>query len=205
MPLFTSLLQIVRDFLRRCYDWTIHWADTSQGLTALFLIAVAESSFFPIPPDVLLIAIVASNSARWLQAAAICSAGSFIGAAIGYSIGYGLMATVGEPIIGFYGAAHHWDRFVSLADVWGSWFLAAAAFTPIPFKVATIASGAIEMPFASFLAISLLGRATRFFLVATTLRILGSTVRHVLEKHFDLVALLFFVLFVGGFLALRLF
>ena len=113
------------------------------------------------------------------------------------------MTTVGEPIIGFYGAEHHWDRFLSLADAWGSWFLAAAAFTPIPFKVATIASGAIEMPFVSFLSISLLGRATRFFLVATMLRILGPPVRQVLEKHFDLAALLFFMLFVGGFLALR--
>ena len=83
MPLFISLLQIVRNFLRRSYDWTIQWADTRQGLAALFLIAIAESSFFPIPPDVLLIAIVAANSKRWLQAAAICSAGSFIGAAIG--------------------------------------------------------------------------------------------------------------------------
>ena len=205
MPRVTSLPQIVRNVLRRCYDWTIHWADTSQGLTALFLIAVAESSFFPIPPDVLLIAIVTANATRWLQAAAICSAGSFIGAAIGYSIGYGLMTTVGEPIVSFYGAEHHWDRFVSLADAWGSWFLAAASFTPIPFKVATIASGAIEMPVASFLTISLLGRATRFFLVATLIRSLGPTVRHALEKHFDLAALLFFALFVGGFLALRLF
>ena len=191
--------------MRRSYDWTIQWADTSQGLTALFLIAVAESSFFPIPPDVLLIAIVAANPARWLQAAAIYSAGSFLGAAIGYSIGYGLMTSVGEPIVRFYGVEHHWDQFVSLADTWGSWFLAAAAFTPIPFEVATIASGAIEMPFAPFLTISLFGRATRFFLVGTTLRILGPPVRHALEKHLDLAALLFFVLFVGGFLALRLF
>jgi len=205
MPLFISLLQIVRNFLRRSYDWTIQWADTRQGLAALFLIAIAESSFFPIPPDILLIAIVAANSKRWLQAAAICSAGSFIGAAIGYSIGYGLMASVGEPIVEFYGAEHHWDQFVSLADTWGSWFLAAAAFTPIPFKVATIASGAIKMPLAPFLVISLLGRATRFFLVATTLRILGPPVRHTLEKHFDLAALLFFALFIGGFLILRLF
>ena len=153
----------------------------------------------------MLIAIVAANSKRWLQAAAICSAGSFIGAAIGYSIGYGLMASVGDPIVEFYGAEHHWDQFVSLADTWGSWLLAAAAFTPIPFKVATIASGAIKMPLAPFLVISLLGRATRFFLVATTLRILGPPVRHTLEKHFDLAALLFFALFIGGFLILRLF
>ena len=115
------------------------------------------------------------------------------------------MASVGEPIVEFYGAEHHWDQFVSLADTWGSWLLAAAAFTPIPFKVATIASGAIKMPLAPFLVISLLGRATRFFLVAATLRILGPPVRHTLEKHFDLAALLFFALFIGGFLILRLF
>lgn len=203
MSVLRSIIDVPRNFLRRAYDWTIHWADTPQGLAALFLIALAESSFFPIPPDVLLIAIVAARPARWIQAAVLCSAGSFIGAAIGYSIGFGLMATVGEPIISFYGAEHHWDRFVTLAGDWGTWFLAAAAFTPIPFKVATIASGAIEMPFVPFLGISLLGRAGRFFLVATILRLFGPRIRKTLEDNFDVASLLFFVLLIGGFLVLR--
>lgn len=189
---------------RRLYDWTLKWADTPQALVALFLIALAESSFFPIPPDVLLIAIVAARPMIWVSAATTCAAGSLIGAAIGYGIGSGLMATVGNSIITFYGAHHHWDRFVALADEWGVWFLAAAAFTPIPFKVATIAAGAIAMPFLPFLVISLIGRAGRFFLVAGVLRVFGQPVRQFLEKHFDLASLIFFALLVGGFLVLRL-
>ena len=203
MPVLRSNVDVPRTWLRRAYDWTIHWADTPQGLAALFLIAIAESSFFPIPPDVLLIAIVATRPSRWVVAAGLCSGGSFLGAAIGYAIGFGLMATVGDPIIGFYGAEHHWDRFVALADAWGTWFLAAAAFTPIPFKVATIASGAIEMPFLPFLGISLVGRAARFFLVAAVLRLFGAPIRRTLEQNFDLASLLFVALLVGGFLVLR--
>ena len=198
-----NIIDSPRCLLRAAYDWTLQWADSPQGLVALFLIAVAESSFFPIPPDVLLIAIVAARPARWLRAAAVCSAGSFLGAAIGYAIGTALMTTVGEAIISFYGAQHHWDRFVTLADAWGAWFLAAAAFTPIPFKVATIASGALEMPFAQFLGISLVGRAGRFVLVAALLRLFGARVRHTIEKHFDVLSVLFFVLLIGGFVLLR--
>ena len=197
------MIDVPRIWVRRAYDWTIHWADTPQGLVALFLLAIAESSFFPIPPDVLLIAIVATRPSRWVMAAGLCSGGSFLGAAIGYAIGFGFMATVGEPIIGFYGAEHHWDRFIALADTWGTWFLAAAAFTPIPFKVATIASGAIEMPFVPFLGISLVGRAARFFLVAGALRLFGARIRRTLEHNFDLASLLFVALLIGGFLILR--
>ena len=198
-----TILTAPRRLLRRLYDWTVHWADSSQALVALFGIALAESSFFPIPPDALLIPIVATHPTLWLRAAATCATGSLVGAAIGYGIGSGLMATVGQPIIDFYGAAHHWDRFVALADGWGIWFLAAAAFTPIPFKVATIASGAIALPFAPFLFVSLLGRAGRFFLVATILRLFGARIRQTIEDHFDLMSLIFVALLIGGFLVLR--
>ena len=203
MSVLQTLLDAPRRWLRQGYDWTVHWADTPQGLAALFLVALAESSFFPIPPDVLLIAIVAANPRRWLFAASTCSAGSLVGAAAGYAIGAGLMATVGQPIIDFYGAGHHWERFVGLAETWGTWFLAAAAFTPIPFKVATIASGAIEMPFGPFLVVSLIGRALRFFLVAGLLRVFGAHIRRLLEENFDRAALLFLVLLIGGFVLLR--
>lgn len=198
------MLKAVADVPRRLYDWTIRWADTPQALTALLLVALAEASFFPIPPDVLLIAIVAAQPAAWLRAAAFCAIGSLVGAAIGYGIGFGLMAAVGEPIIAFYNAHHHWDRFTALADAWGVWFLAAAAFTPIPFKVATIAAGATEMPFAPFLAVSLVGRAARFFLVATLLRIFGAPIRRTLEEHLNAATLIFVLLLIGGFLVLRL-
>jgi membrane protein YqaA with SNARE-associated domain len=191
-------------WLRRLYDWTMKWADTPHALWALFLIAVAESSVFPIPPDVLLIAIVASNTERWLKAAALCSVGSVLGAMLGYAIGWGFMATLGQAVVDFYQAQHYWDRVVSLYQgEWGVWFLAAAAFTPIPYKVATIAAGATLMPFVPFVLVSLIGRAARFFLVAALLRVFGGAVRSTIEKNFDLAAALFMLLLVGGFVTLR--
>jgi membrane protein YqaA with SNARE-associated domain len=200
-----SALLAPRRFLRRLYDWTMHWAETPQSLVALLLIAFAESSFFPIPPDVLLIAIVAAAPGHWLRAAGLCTLGSVTGAMLGYAIGAAFMATVGQPIVDFYHAQPYWDQVVDLYNgVWGVWFLAGAAFTPIPYKVATIAAGATHMPFAPFVLVSALGRGARFFLVAAILRIFGPPVRRTLEKHFDLAAILFLLLLVGGFVAIRL-
>lgn len=200
------MLKTPRRWLRALYDWTLHWAETPSALTALFLIALAESSIFPIPPDVLLIAIVAARPHVWIGAALVCSMGSIVGAAAGYVIGRGFMATLGQRIVDFYGAQQQWDTVVGLyTGEWGVWFLAAAAFTPIPFKVATIAAGATHMTFVPFLVVSTFGRAGRFFLVSGILRIFGEPIRRTLEKHFDLAALIFMVLLVGGFLVIRAF
>jgi membrane protein YqaA with SNARE-associated domain len=200
------MLNTPRRWLRQMYDWTLKWSETPWALTALTLIAFAESSVFPIPPDVLLIAIVAARPDWWLRAAALCSLGSVAGAMLGYLIGATFMATLGQTIIDFYGAQAQWDRVVALyRGVWGVWFLAAAAFTPIPFKVATIAAGATGMPFWPFVAVSAVGRAGRFVLVAAILRVFGAPVRRTLEKHFDLAAAAFVILLVGGFVVLRMF
>ncbi len=199
------MLTAIRRWFRAMYSWTLRWSESPQALTALFLIALVESSVFPIPPDVLLITIVAARPRAWLRAAAACSGGSAVGAVVGYAIGAGFMATLGQPIIDFYGAQTHWDRVVGLYNgEWGVWFLAVAAFTPIPFKVATISAGATQMPFAPFVVVSLIGRAARFLLVAAILRVFGAEVRRQLERHFDAATLLFLVLLVGGFLVLRL-
>jgi membrane protein YqaA with SNARE-associated domain len=190
--------------LRRLYDWTMHWAETPQSLVALALIAFAEAAFFPVPPDVLLIAIVAGAPGKWLRAAALCTLGSGVGALLGYAIGYGFMAALGQPIVDFYHAQQYWDRVVQLYNgTWGVGFLAVAAFTPIPYKVATIAAGATHMPIAPFVLVSAVGRAARFFLVASILRTFGAPVRRTLEKHFDLATLLFLVLLVGGFVVIK--
>jgi membrane protein YqaA with SNARE-associated domain len=200
------MLNAVRRWLRAVYAWTLRWSESPQALTALLLIALVESSIFPIPPDILLIAIVAARPQAWLRAAAACTAGSVIGATLGYIIGAGFMATLGQPIVDFYGAQAHWDRVVGLYNgEWGVWFLAVAAFTPIPFKVATISAGATQMAFGPFVAVSLFGRAARFLLVAAILRVFGAEVRRQLERHFDAATLLFLVLLVGGFLILRFF
>lgn len=204
METLQSVVAAPRRWVRSLYDWTMKWADTQQSMAALFLLAVAESSVFPIPPDVLLIAIVASNPARWLGAGLLCSLGSVTGAGVGYYIGAALMVTVGQPIVDFYGAHEHWNTVVRLyTGTWGIWFLAAAAFTPIPFKVATIAAGATGMAFWPFLLVSAMGRSMRFFLVSVILRIYGPPVRRTLEKNFDAAALIFVLLLLGGFVAIR--
>ncbi len=199
------MIKNIRGWVRGLYDWTMKWADSPQSLTALFLIAIVESSVFPIPPDVLLIAIIAANTHRWLSAALLCSAGSVIGAMIGYWIGMVAMPTIGQPIIDFYHAQSAWDTVVATynSDV-GIWFLLAAAFTPIPFKVATIAAGATGMAFWPFVLVSLVGRSARFFLVALILRVFGAPMRALIEKHFDVLSLAFLVLLVAGFVAIRL-
>jgi len=195
----------IRRWIRGLYDWTMKWADTPQSLLALFLIAFAESSVFPIPPDVLLIAIVAANTRKWLPAALVCSAGSATGAMLGYGIGVVAMPTIGQPIVDFYHAQAAWDTVVGYyRGEFGVWFLAGAAFTPIPFKVATIAAGATGMAFWPFVIISLIGRSARFFLVAIVLRIYGAPVRAFIEKYFDALSLAFLVLLIGGFLVIRL-
>jgi membrane protein YqaA with SNARE-associated domain len=127
-----------------------------------------------------------------------------VGALLGYVIGQVFMATVGQPIVDFYGAQAAWDQVVTwYRGTWGVWFLALAAFTPIPYKVATIAAGATGMPVGPFVLVSAIGRAGRFFLVAALLRLFGPPIRTFLETHFDAMALLFLALLVGGFLAIR--
>jgi len=201
-----SVLAAPKRWARALYDWTMHWADTPWSLTALFFIALAESSFFPVPPDVLLIAIVAANTRKWLPAALLCTGGSVVGALLGYYIGASLMPVLGQPIVDFYGAQAQWDRVVELyRGQWGIGFLAVAAFTPIPYKVATIAAGATGMQMVTFVVVSSLGRAGRFFLVAALLRIFGPPIRAFIEKNFDMLAIAFTVLLVGGFLVLRWF
>lgn len=200
-----ELVDAPRRWIRALYDWTMQWAERPGSLVALFAIAFMESSFFPIPPDVLLIAIVASVPKHWLRAAALCTAGSVVGAALGYLIGQGFMAALGQPIINFYAAQAQWDRVVEMyTGSWGVWFLVAAAFSPIPFKVATIAAGATGMVFPMFMFVSMLGRGARFLIVAGILRLFGAPVRRTLETHFDTAALAFVVLLIGGFVVLRL-
>ena len=202
----SGMLTRPRRWLRALYDWTLHWAESPQAILVLFVIALAESSVFPIPPDVLLIAIVTSRPQSWFRVAATCTIGSVVGALIGYAIGAGFMATIGQPIVDFYGARPSWDRVVELYQgAWGVWFIAGAAFTPIPFKVATIAAGATQMPFAPFVIVCVVGRGARFFLVSAILRLFGAEVRRRLEANFDMAAVLFLVLLLGGVLAIRVF
>ncbi len=179
------------------------FADKPHAMFVLFAIAFAESSFFPIPPDILLIAIAVSNPKRSLEAALWCTLGSLLGGILGYYIGFGLMESVGVLIKDAYSLHDKWDSFVQTYEEVGNWFLLGAAFTPIPYKVATIASGATEMPLIPFILISTIGRAGRFFLVGGLFRIFGAQIKVYIDKYFDKLSLAFIILLIAGFYVVK--
>jgi len=190
-------------WMRRLYDWTLHWSKTRQAPYALFGIAFAESSFFPIPPDVLLIPMVVADKKSWIRQAAICTAGSVCGAFLGYFIGWSLFETVGKAIVEMY----HFEEVMKLVGqkYAENAFLTVftAAFTPIPYKVITIAGGLFQISLSVLFIASALGRGARFFLVAGALRIFGERIEKTIEKYFDLFSIVFIVLLIGGFIVLR--
>lgn len=186
--------------VRRLYDWVLGWADRPGGSWALFGIAFAEASFFPIPPDVLLIPLVIGRPTRGLWFAAVCTAGSVCGAVGGYLIGTFLFSSIGQPILELYGAT---DQYASLGRMFNEnlWLtLGTAGFTPIPFKVFTIAAGAFGVAFLPFVVVSAVSRGARFFLVAGLLTLFGVRIRDFIERYFNLLSILFVVLLIGGFL-----
>jgi membrane protein YqaA with SNARE-associated domain len=199
----SSILRKPLDLLRKLYNWTIHWAKTKQAPYALFGIAFIESSFFPIPPDVLLIAMVMSDKKKWFKFAAICTVGSVLGALFGYFIGWGLYETVGKMIVDTYklqdivtliGQKYQENSFLTIFT---------AAFTPIPYKAITITAGLFKISLSMLVFASIIGRSGRFFLVAGSLRIFGKRISDSIEKYFDLFSIIFVVLLVGGFLLLK--
>lgn len=194
-----------RGLLRRMYDWVLGWADRPGGAWALFGIAFAESSFFPIPPDALLIPLVIGRPTRGLWFATVCTAGSVLGAVAGYMIGSFLFASIGQAILEFYGATGH---YVSLGQMFNEnlWLtLGTAGFTPIPFKVFTIAAGAFAVAFLPFVVVSTVSRGARFFIVAGLLTVFGERIREFVEKYFNLLSILFVILLIGGFVVVGFF
>ena len=189
--------------LRKLYDWLLHLAATRYATLALGLISFAESSFFPLPPDVLLIPMVIARKARWAVYASICTAASVIGAYFGYAIGALLFQTIGQPILDFYGAAGTFARLVAWYDQWGGWGIFLGALTPFPYKVLTIFSGSVGFDLLQFTLVSIVGRGIRFFLVSALLYRFGPPIRDFIEKRLGLMLALFSILLIGGFIAIR--
>ncbi len=208
-------------WIRKVYDWVLKWGDSKHGTTALFFIALAESSFFPVPPDALLIALCMGAYKRWFRFALICSVGSVIGGAIGYLIGSYAFDIIGEKMLSITAGLSGTDPeyLMNQANYWfnekevynikvGAWAVGVAGFTPIPYKVFTIAAGFFKMSFIPFIVASLISRSLRFFLVAGLIGILykkhGSKIQDFIDKYFNLLAVAFVVLLVLGFMAIKL-
>jgi membrane protein YqaA with SNARE-associated domain len=192
---------------RRLYDWVLHWADTPYGTPALGVLAFAESSFFPVPPDPLLMALSLSKPRRALFYAAVCSACSIVGGLFGYFIGYALWNIVGDFFfdnLGLIGFTR--DNFDVVQEKYeANAFLAifAAGFTPIPYKVFTVAAGVFSISLGPFFLASVLSRSARFFTVAGLIFLFGPSIKRLIDKYFNLLTILFFVLLVGGFLVVK--
>lgn len=189
--------------MRRLYDWTVSWSHKKSSEYALFGIAFMESSFFPIPPDVLLIPLVVTNPKSWWRKALICTAGSVCGAFFGYLIGVLFYQTIGIAIINFYNLH---EAVISLNEMYANnAFLTifAGAFTPIPYKLMTIMAGFSKISLLTLLIASVLGRGGRFFVVAAALRLFGPKIQYTIEKYFNILSILFLVLLILGFIAVK--
>lgn len=191
--------------LRRLYDWVEHFAETPYGLWALFLLAFAESSFFPVPPDVLLIALAVSVPAKSFRYAFVCSVGSVLGGMFGYLIGYQFMELIGFGILNFYGLTDKYEGMAELYNRYNAWAVGIAGFTPIPYKVFTISAGAFRINFSVFLLASVVSRSARFFLVGGLIYIFGGHIKTFIERYFNVLAVIFVLLLVAGFILIGLY
>jgi membrane protein YqaA with SNARE-associated domain len=189
--------------LRRLYDWTMSLAASKDAEKALFGVSFIESSVFPIPPDVMLIPMVVARRAQWFRIATICTVASVLGALAGYAIGMFLYEQIALPVLSFYGKADLIDQFKDSYALYGGWAVLFAAVTPFPFKVLTIASGALGLNLPVFIAASIVGRSMRFYLVSWLLYHFGEPIRVFIEKHLGILFTLFMVLLIGGFASVR--
>jgi membrane protein YqaA with SNARE-associated domain len=189
--------------LRRFYNFIISLAERPAAPLWLFGIAFAEASFFPVPPDALLIPMTLAQPRRAFWFALICTIGSVAGGALGYAIGFFLLARLAQPIIDFYHYHAAFAAFQQKFAQYGVWVILIKGLTPIPYKIVTIAAGAAAFNFPLFLGASLITRGARFFLLAALLRRFGPPVRGFIEKRLGLVTSLIAAGIVGGFLVLK--
>lgn len=189
--------------LRRLYDWTLARAASPAAEKWLIGISFADSSFFPIPPDVMQIPMSIARPERSFRYAAVSTIASVLGALLGYAIGALLFKAIGVPLLQLYGYEDRFYAFAANIKANGFLWMLAFAFLPIPYKVATIAAGSVGLGIPVLLAASLLGRGGRFFLVAAVLRRFGAAAQAIIDRYFHSLALAATALFFGGFVVVK--
>ena len=215
------ILQAPLRWMRSLYDWVLQWSHSKNSQAALFFLALAEASFFPVPPDALLIALCMGDHKKWYRFAFICTIGSVIGGIIGYFIGQYAFEFIGETMMSMTASLSGTspEELLEVAEYWfnekelwgmkvGPWAVGIAGFTPIPYKVFTIAAGFFKMSFIPFVIASVIARSLRFFIVSGTIGIMykkyGSKIQEFIDKYFNLLAITFVLLLFLGFFALKL-
>jgi membrane protein YqaA with SNARE-associated domain len=193
---------------RRLYDWVVHFSETPHGERALFVLSFAESSFFPVPPDVLLAPLALGSPRKWLRFALSCSIASILGGILGYCIGMFFWTAISPWAYAHLGPIGlneaNFAKFQNWYDKYDFWIVFTCGFTPLPYKVCTISAGVARISFPGFLIASTVSRSARFFIVAGLMGWKGEKIRPVLEKYFNLFSLAFVALLIGGFLVIKL-
>lgn len=195
-----------RNPVRRLYDWMLSWADRPGGPAALGAISFAESSFFPIPPDPLLLALCLGRPPRALLFAAICTIGSVLGGMFGYLLGSVLWSSIGDFFFSYVPGVtpEAFETVQTWYQRWGFWAVFLAGLTPLPYKVFTLASGVFAISFPVFVLASVISRGMRFFLEAALIFFFGPPIQRFIDRHFNKLAWAFGALIVLGFLAIKL-
>ena len=189
------------NILKKLYNWVLSWADSKWAVPALFVLAFTESSFFPIPPDVLLMAMALSKSEKSLWYATVCTIGSILGALFGYAIGHWFWYAVGDYFFIYIPGFTHeiFDQVTKLYQENSSFIVFTAAFTPIPYKIFTITAGVSSVTIAPFIIASILGRGGRFFLVGLLFKFFGPKVKVFIDKYLNILTVLLVVIYVIAF------
>lgn len=188
---------------RRLYQWMIDSAGKKNALWILGVISFIESSFFPIPPDIMLIPMVIAAPRNAWKIASVATVASVVGGYFGYAIGFYGYDLIARPLLEFYGYLDKFESFKQYYTAYGAWIVFAAGITPFPYKVITIASGAVGLNLAVFGAASVAARGLRFFIVAGLLYFFGEPIKKFIERHFNLLSIIFFALLLGGFVLIK--
>ena len=189
---------------RKLYNWTLDKSSKKEAPWFLSIVSFAESSFFPIPPDIILIPMVLAKRTKAFIYASLCTLSSVAGGILGYIIGFLLFNSIGIFLINFYHLGDAVNEFKNYYNTYGAWIVIIAGFTPFPFKVITITSGLFQLNFIIFILCSIISRGARFYLVAGLLYLFGEKIKIFIDKYFNFLTILFFVLLIGSIFMIKL-
>lgn len=197
------MLNFFQNIIRKTYDTMLRWAASPHAIWLLFMVAFIESSFFPIPPDIMLIPMILATPSKAWKIASIATIASVLGGCLGYAIGVFAFEMIAEPILQFYNAVDKFNTFENYYHQYGAWIVFGAGITPFPYKIITIASGVVRLDLIIFTLASVLARGLRFFLIAWLLKKYGEPMKYFIDKHLGKLSVLFLILLIGGFALIK--
>lgn len=193
----------LKNLTRKVYDYTLNLAARKNALIWLFAISFAESSFFPIPPDIMIIPMVLATPNKAYKIAAVALLASVLGGYFGYAIGVFGFEVIAKPLLNFYGYMDNFHKFENYYNEYGAWIVFGAGITPFPYKIITIASGVVRLDLVVFTIASILARGIRFYLIAWLLKRFGAPMKTFIEKNLNILSILFLLLLIGGFAIIK--